>query len=187
MFPWLFHSHKMGLSALLGPFTDRNDRFPYPFIYFNYEIPTCSLSSISCTWSLTERYPFRAEPPRKGRYREYPGFGQKKIWEGREGERRKGDLVRPIPPPPPPPTLPFHLDLKAYCHLWKNFIIWLWRMCLNRFSSLGGLALMQKTRRKHTISDTKTPILIYAQALINQKRIFFEFLRSLFSFLGSLI
>lgn len=46
-------------------------------------------------------------------------------------------------------------------------------MCLNRFSSLGGLALMQKTRRWHTISDTETPFLIYAQALINQKRIFF--------------
>ena len=46
-------------------------------------------------------------------------------------------------------------------------------MCLNRFSSLGGLALMQKTRRWHTISDTETPILIYAQALINQKRIYF--------------
>ena len=100
---------------------------------------------------------------------------------------RKEERGPSAPNPPPPLPLPFHLDLNAYCHLWKNFIIWLWRMCLNRFSSLGGLALMQKTRRKHTISDTKTPILIYAQALINQKRIFFEFLRSLFSFLGSLI
>ena len=184
MFPWLFHSHKMGLSALLGPFTDRNERFPYPFIYFNYEIPTCTLSSISCTWSLTERYPFLAEPPRIGRYREYPAFGQKKYEKDAREKGGKGTLCAQSPPPLP---LPFHLDLNAYCHLWKNFIIWLWRMCLNRFSSLGGLALMQKTRRKHTISDTKTPILIYAQALINQKRIFFEFLRSLFSFLGSLI
>ena len=29
-----FHSHKMQLLVLLGIFTDRNDRFPHPFIYF---------------------------------------------------------------------------------------------------------------------------------------------------------
>ena len=36
---------KIHLLALLGPFTDPNDRFPCPFIYFNY--PT-----LSNTWSL---------------------------------------------------------------------------------------------------------------------------------------
>ena len=34
MFSRLFHSHKMHLLALLGLFTDRNDKIPYPFIYF---------------------------------------------------------------------------------------------------------------------------------------------------------
>ena len=28
------YSHKMRLIAFLGPFTDRNDRFFYPIIYF---------------------------------------------------------------------------------------------------------------------------------------------------------
>ena len=37
--------------------TDRNDRFPYPFIYLRPE----------------KRYPFRAEPPRIGHHREYAG------------------------------------------------------------------------------------------------------------------
>ena len=31
----LFHSHKIILLALLGLFTDRNGRFPNPFIYLN--------------------------------------------------------------------------------------------------------------------------------------------------------
>ena len=30
-----FHSHKLHLLAILGLFTDRNNRFPNPFIYFN--------------------------------------------------------------------------------------------------------------------------------------------------------
>ena len=34
-FSCLSHSYKMGLLVLLGPFTDSNDRFPYPFISFN--------------------------------------------------------------------------------------------------------------------------------------------------------
>ena len=34
-----FLSHKLHLLALLGLFTDRNDRFPYPFIYFNKWFP----------------------------------------------------------------------------------------------------------------------------------------------------
>ena len=32
-FSRLFHRHKMHLLALLGLFTDRNDKFPYSFIY----------------------------------------------------------------------------------------------------------------------------------------------------------
>ena len=35
MFCRHFHSHKMQLLVLLGIFTDRNERFPYTFIYFN--------------------------------------------------------------------------------------------------------------------------------------------------------
>ena len=31
-----FLSHKIYLLALFGPFTDPNDRFPYPFIHFNW-------------------------------------------------------------------------------------------------------------------------------------------------------
>ena len=43
-----FDSHKMHLLALLGLFTDRNDSFHYPFIYFKTsEIPT-----LSYIWSL---------------------------------------------------------------------------------------------------------------------------------------
>ena len=37
-FSRLFHSHKMHLLALLGLFTDRNDRFSYPFIYLKPKI-----------------------------------------------------------------------------------------------------------------------------------------------------
>ena len=34
-----FHSHKMRHLVLLGHFTNRNDKFPNPYIYFNYWIP----------------------------------------------------------------------------------------------------------------------------------------------------
>ena len=34
-FPRLFHKHRMHLLALLSLFTHGNDRFPYPFIYFD--------------------------------------------------------------------------------------------------------------------------------------------------------
>ena len=51
---WLFHSHKMHLSAILGLFTDWNDRFPYP-----------------CTWRLKKLSPW-VEPPCIGHYMEYP-------------------------------------------------------------------------------------------------------------------
>ena len=34
-----FHSHKMRHLVLLGHFTNRNDKFPIPYIYFNYWIP----------------------------------------------------------------------------------------------------------------------------------------------------
>ena len=61
------------MLALLGPFTDPNDRFPHPFVLqrvksLPFHIPEA--------W---KRYPFRAEPPRIGHYREYPlsqGAGQ---------------------------------------------------------------------------------------------------------------
>ena len=35
-----FYSHKTRLLALLGPFADRYDSLPYPFIYLTREIPT---------------------------------------------------------------------------------------------------------------------------------------------------
>ena len=35
VFSQLFHSQKMHLLAPYGLFTDWNDRFPFPFIYFN--------------------------------------------------------------------------------------------------------------------------------------------------------
>ena len=34
-FPRFFHKHRMHLLALLSLFTHGNDRFPYPFIYFD--------------------------------------------------------------------------------------------------------------------------------------------------------
>ena len=55
----------MRLLALLGPFTDRNDRFFYPFICFKQWNPYPF---------FIKRYHFRAEPPCSiGRhYWEYP-------------------------------------------------------------------------------------------------------------------
>ena len=44
-----------------------NDRFPYPFIYLNLWNPFPLF--IPEAW---KRYPFRAEPPCIGHYREYP-------------------------------------------------------------------------------------------------------------------
>ena len=38
MFCCLFHIHEIYLLALFGPFTVQNDRFPYPFTYFNYPL-----------------------------------------------------------------------------------------------------------------------------------------------------
>ena len=54
------------MLARLGPFTDPNNRFPHPFVLqrvksLPFHIPEA--------W---KRYPFRAEPPRIGHYREYP-------------------------------------------------------------------------------------------------------------------
>ena len=63
-----FCSHKMNLLALLGLFTDRNDSFPYPFIYFN-----CIVKSLLFyTPEAFKRYPFYAEPPCICHYRESP-------------------------------------------------------------------------------------------------------------------
>ena len=38
-----FHSYLKRLLALLSPFTDLNDRFPYPFIYFNSYPPRLAI------------------------------------------------------------------------------------------------------------------------------------------------
>ena len=54
----------MHLLALLCLFPQRNDRFPYPLINFNYWNP------YPYTWGL-KRYSFWAEPPRIGHYRKY--------------------------------------------------------------------------------------------------------------------
>ena len=92
MFPWLFHSHKMGLSALIGPFTGRNDRFPYPYTSTTKSLPF----HIPEAW---KRYPFRAEPPRIGHYREYTGFGQKNMRRTRGRKEERGPSAPNSPPP----------------------------------------------------------------------------------------
>ena len=63
----LFHSHKIHLLVLSGPFTDSNDRFRYSFIYFN-DVKSLPFD----TPEAIKRYPLRAEPPRIGHYRDYP-------------------------------------------------------------------------------------------------------------------
>ena len=70
-FSRLFHHHKMHLLALMAShFTDRNDYPPYPFIYFNKRNPYPFM--VFHTPEAWNKYPFRAEPPRIGHYREYP-------------------------------------------------------------------------------------------------------------------
>ena len=65
IFPLLFHRHKMHLLALLGLFTDRNDRFlPLQILQLLKFLPFYTPA-----W---KRCPFRAEPSRIGHYREYP-------------------------------------------------------------------------------------------------------------------
>ena len=68
-FSWLFYSQISHLLTLLGLFIDQNDRFPYPFIYFE---------------TLWKHYPFIylkpekrinsywVEPPCTGHYLGYP-------------------------------------------------------------------------------------------------------------------
>ena len=74
-FSQLFHSHKMHLWALLaGPFYKRRSgNFPSLLKYI--------LTSESSTLAIPEAwkgYPFWAEPPRIGHYKEYPlGFSSK--------------------------------------------------------------------------------------------------------------
>ena len=55
------HSQKTHLFALLAPFTDCNDRFPYPFIKFYLWNPY----HMSKTW---KRYLFRVEPVFVGQF-----------------------------------------------------------------------------------------------------------------------
>ena len=63
-FRWLFHSRKMHLFSLLIHFTDRNDTFPYPLIYFNKWNPYSFV--YSCTSSLKKTLLAQAEPPHMG-------------------------------------------------------------------------------------------------------------------------
>ena len=57
----------MRLLALLGPFTDHNDRFPTLSYISSNEIHT-----LSYFWNLKSDSPFRVGPPRTGPNREYP-------------------------------------------------------------------------------------------------------------------
>ena len=61
----VFHCPKIMHLLANRPGIDRNDTFPYPFIYFNSWNP-CILMHIPEAW---QRSPFRAEPPRIGPYR----------------------------------------------------------------------------------------------------------------------
>ena len=61
-----FQSHLKHLLALLGSFTDLNDRIPYPFIYFN-----SWNSYLNFIYLKPKKSTFRGEPPRLSRYREY--------------------------------------------------------------------------------------------------------------------
>ena len=64
----------MLLLALLGPFTDRNDRFPYPSVTLPYTIPSEIPTILSYTSNLkkVQRYPYGPQPPLIGHYRNYP-------------------------------------------------------------------------------------------------------------------
>ena len=57
-------SYTFHWKIMKGPFKYLNERFPYPFIYFDLRNPY--------PFIYLKRYPFRAEPPRIGHYREYP-------------------------------------------------------------------------------------------------------------------
>ena len=72
-----------GEIIIKGPFKYLNDRFPYPFIYLNLRNPC-----LFYTWSL-KRYPFRAEPPRIGHYREYPPRDIRDLKQRRRRRRRR--------------------------------------------------------------------------------------------------
>ena len=70
-FPRLLLGHIMNLLALWTIFTDRNDRFPYPFIYFNKWNPYPFIHL-----KPEKGGPFQAGSPRMGSYGEYspPGI-----------------------------------------------------------------------------------------------------------------
>ena len=63
-----FHSRKLHLFALLDLFTAKNDIRLYPSINFCQLVKSLPFH-IPEAW---EKYPFRAEPPRIGHYREFP-------------------------------------------------------------------------------------------------------------------
>ena len=73
-----FHNHKMHLLTPLGLFADWNDRFPSPFIYFNW-------------WNS---YPFIYLKPEKGtpnlipRVLSHPSKGRRETWERGWGSRK---------------------------------------------------------------------------------------------------
>ena len=62
MFSPLFRGHKMHLLALLGLFSDRNDVFRYPFIYFNYSNPQWRIQTFR--WGGGGSHP---DPENRGR------------------------------------------------------------------------------------------------------------------------
>ena len=62
-FSHLCHRHKMRLLVFLGTFTDRNFRFPRPFIYFSSWNPIFSYTSSLKKAPLSGgAYPYRSTP-----------------------------------------------------------------------------------------------------------------------------
>ena len=72
-FSCLFHNYTMRPLALLGPFTDHNDRFPTPFKYFKYWSPYLFIFL-----KPEKKFPFPMGRPRMGQNREYTS-GEKAI------------------------------------------------------------------------------------------------------------
>ena len=90
------YSHKINLLALLGQFTDRNDRFLYPF--------TSEIPKLSYTWSM-KQVTLRAKPSRKVII---------------------GSSPPPSPPPPPHPRAAMRNKLrwKSYRYSHSNQNDW---------------------------------------------------------------
>ena len=72
-----FESHKIHLLALLGPFTDPNDRFSYPFVSCNGKIPTLSynlsLKMVPLSGGASLYRPLWRVPPGRGMH--HNGWG----------------------------------------------------------------------------------------------------------------